>query len=62
MGNINLSSLEHLSPAEKEYALKILEEFANSGSSEKYNNLKYSDYEEIPVDIMTFMHDRKYLG
>ena len=24
--------------------------------------MKYSDYEEIPVDIMTFMHDRKYLG
>lgn len=62
MENIDLSSLEHLPPAEKEYALEILKEFADSGSSEKYNNLKYSEYEEIPVDIMTFMHDRKYLG
>lgn len=60
--NLDLSTLDGLSPAEKEYALKILKEFADSGSSEKYNNLKYSDYEEIPVDIMTFMHDRKYLG
>lgn len=60
--NLDLSTLDGLSPAEKEYALKILKEFADSGSSEKYNNLKYSDYEEIPVDIMTFMHERKYLG
>lgn len=60
--NLDLSTLDGLSPAEKEYALKILKEFADSGSSEEYNNLKYSDYEEIPVDIMTFMHDRKYLG
>ena len=60
--NLDLSTLDGLSPAEKEYALKILKEFADSGSSEKYNNLKYSDYEEIPVDIITFMHERKYLG
>ena len=41
MENVDLSSLEQLSPAEKEYALKILKEFADSGCSEKYNNLKF---------------------
>ena len=60
--NLDLSTLNGLSPAEKEYALKILKEFADSGHSEQYDNLKYADYEEIPVDIMTFMHDKKYLG
>lgn len=59
---LDLSTLEGLSPAEKEYALKILQQYATDGNSELLNNLKYADYEEIPVDIITFMHDRKYLG
>ena len=62
MENIDLSALEHLSDEEKEVALNILKQFAEHGSSTQYDELKYSDYEEIPVDIMTFMHDRKYLG
>lgn len=60
--NLDLSSLDGLSPAEKEYALKILQQYANEGSSDLFNDLKYADYEEIPVDITTFMHDKKYLG
>lgn len=62
MDNIDMSALEHLSDKEKEVALNILKQFAEHGSSTQYDELKYSDYEEIPVDIMTFMHDRKYLG
>ena len=62
MDNIDLSSLEHLSAEEKEVALNILKQFADCGNSIQYNELKYADYEEIPVDIMTFMHDKKYLG
>lgn len=60
--NLDLSSLNGLSPEEKKYALKILQQYANDGTSNLFNELKYSDYEEIPVDITTFMHDKRYLG
>ena len=33
-----------------------------SGESKLYEDLKYSDWAEIPVDIETFLHDKKYLG
>ena len=33
-----------------------------SGESKIYDNLKYSDYQEIPVDIETFLDDNNYLG
>ena len=64
MGNsIDTSALNSLSPQEREYALKILEDLANTnGNSQLYNDLKYSDYEEIPVDIETFLTDDRYLG
>lgn len=58
----NFEELNNLSEKEKELALQILQEFSDTGSSEKYKNLKYRDYEEIPVDIHTFLHDKKYLG
>lgn len=60
--NLDLSALDGLSPAEKEYALKILHQYASSGSSELFNELKYSEYSEIPVDIETFITDDRYLG
>lgn len=60
--NLDLSALDGLSPAEKEYAVKILQEYASKGTSSLHTDLKYADYEEIPVDITTFMHDKKYLG
>lgn len=53
---------ENLSEQEKDLALKILSEYSNSGSSATYNELLISDYDEIPVDIVTFLHDKKYLG
>lgn len=58
---IDLKELENLSEEEKEYALKVLKEYMQ-GDAEKYNNLLYSDYAEIPVDIHTFLHDKRYLG
>lgn len=54
--------LSMLSPEERELALKILGDISNKGASEDYNKILYDDYEEIPVDIETFLHDRKYLG
>lgn len=59
--DINKEQLEKLSPEEKKLALKILEQYANKGSSDIFNNLVYSDYEEIPVDIDTFIDDENYL-
>lgn len=58
----NTDILNGLSEEEKKLALKILQEYAETGQSELFEDLKYADFEEIPVDITTFMHDRTYLG
>lgn len=59
--NLDLSALNNLSPQEREYALKVLGEYAN-GSSQLLNELKYAEYSEIPVNIETFLTDDRYLG
>lgn len=58
----NFKELENLNEAERKVVLQILNEMSNDGTSEVYNNLLYNDYEEIPVDIETFLKDPKYLG
>lgn len=60
--NSKLSILDNLSAEEKAMALEILKELSTSGTSETLNDLKYSDFAEIPVDINTFLDDDKYLG
>lgn len=60
--NISTEQLDKLSPEERKLALEILEQYAKEGSSDIFNNLIYDDYEEIPVDIDTFLHDKEYLG
>lgn len=55
------SKLDRLSKEEREYALKILKDISN-GKDGLYNNLLKEDYNEIPVDIETFIHDPYYLG
>ena len=62
MGELKLNHLAELNPAERAYALKILEELTTSNISNTYENLVYSDYDEIPVDIDTFLTDPDYLG
>lgn len=59
---INLELLEKLSPEERTLALEILKEYSQEGYSPLFEDLKYSDFEEIPVDIMTFISDERYLG
>ena len=54
--------LAKLSEKEREYALKVLREYEQSGTSKLHEDLKYADYVEIPVDIETFLTDPKYLG
>lgn len=59
---INLDMLDKLSPEERALALEILKEYSQEGYSTLLEDLKYSDFEEIPVDIMTFISDERYLG
>lgn len=58
----NLKELENLSSEEKAEVLKVLKELCEHGESDAYNDLILKDYEEIPVDIETFLRDPKYLG
>ena len=59
---INLEQLNSLSPEERKLALEILREYAQEGQSAILDDLKYSDYEEIPCDIITFITEEQYLG
>ena len=61
MDNDCLNVLDTLSTKEKEYALKLLSEIS-SGDTSNYHELLYEDYDEIPVTIEEFIHNRKYLG
>lgn len=54
--------LSSLNEQEREEALKILRQFSADGRSESFEKLLYQDYNEIPVDISTFLHDPNYLG
>ena len=56
------SELNNLSEKEKELALKILKEMSENGNSQTYEDLKYAEYKEIPVDIETFLTNNNYLG
>ena len=58
----DFKELENLSEKERELALQILKEMSDEGSSSLYNDLLYADYEEIPVDIETFLKDKRFLG
>ena len=59
---LNLEQLNSLSPEERALALEILKEYSQDGFSNILEDLKYSDYEEIPVDIITFITEERYLG
>ena len=60
--NLNLEALNNLSDDEQKVAFEILQQLAATGQSELLDSFKYADFDEIPVDIHTFMHDKKYLG
>lgn len=53
--------LEGLSEEEKRVALKLLSEL-NLGNEKVYQEFKFSEYKEVPVDIITFIKDDLYLG
>lgn len=54
--------LNNLSQNEREVALKVLKEYGESGKSQTLDKLQWSDFDEIPVDIYTFITDDRYLG
>lgn len=60
--DINKEQLNSLSPEERKLALEILKQYAKNGSSDIFDELIYNDYEEIPVDIETFLTDDNYMG
>lgn len=51
-----------LNPVEQETMQRILDELIETGESPTYEKVWLEDYEEIPVDIDTFLEDPKYLG
>ena len=53
--NLNLDILNSLSEDEKQAAIAILRQVSETGTSDLLDELKYSDFEEIPVDIDTFL-------
>lgn len=60
--NISSNALDNLSEEERAIAFSILQEYKSDGSSSLYDKLLYRDYDEMPVDIETFLHDERYLG
>jgi len=59
MSNIEL---KNLTEQERKAVLEILKEYSDTGNSTSLSSLMYEDWDEIPVDITTFLHNRKYLG
>lgn len=59
---MDLELLNTLSDKEREAVLEILNQYSNTGSSKKLNELVSADYKELPVDIITFIKDPLYLG
>lgn len=57
-----LLNSSNLSEQERAEVLRILNQFSSNGTSDSYNALLMEDYEEIPVDIETFLKDPRYLG
>ena len=62
MSSDNLQLLSSLSEDEKLAVKNIIREIAKTGKSEQLKDLYYEDYEEIPVDLETFLCDENYLG
>lgn len=60
--NITPNDIAKLKPDEQIVVKQIVSELASGGSSQTLKDLWYSDYEEVPVDIDTFIDDPRYLG
>lgn len=62
MANNNLELLNKLTEDEKNMVQHILVDVSNEGRSDDLTSLYYQDYDEIPVDLETFLSSDVYLG
>lgn len=60
--NDNANVLTELTEEEKLKVRQILLQISEQGKSSELKDLYYDDYEEIPVDLETFLCDDVYLG
>ena len=60
--NEQLDLMTSLSMEELEAVKEILNEISTTGSSEMYDAINLADYEEIPVDLWTFLSRDDLLG
>ena len=60
--NMTKKELLKYSKNDQEVLLKAIQEISLTGQSPTLNDLWYSDYDEIPVDIDTFLDNPDYLG
>lgn len=60
--NIDIEHLSGLNEEERRVVLSILSDLSKDGKSKALDDLVYQDYDEVPVDITTFIHDKRYLG
>lgn len=58
----DLKVIESLTEEERKAVEEIVKEISNNGKSEDLTSLYYEDYEEIPVDLTTFLCSDTYLG
>lgn len=58
---LNSELLSGLTEEERSLVLKTLADLSK-GNSKGYKELIYEDYDEIPVDVETFLYDKNYLG
>ena len=58
----DFEELNGLSEKEREAVLSILRDISKEGKSDKLEDMKYQDFDEIPVTIEEFLHNKRYLG
>lgn len=56
------NELENLTEQERQILIQMAKEFSDKGSSNVLKSLWYEDYDEVPVDIDTFLDDPRYFG
>lgn len=59
---VSPDEIDKLTDQEREILFNMVNELATYGSSNTMKSLWYEDYDEVPVDIDTFIEDPRYLG
>ena len=59
---VSPEELESLTDQEREILFNMVKELNEYGASNTLKSIWYEDYEEVPVDIDTFIDDERFLG